>query len=162
MYVLYKWVPFNKQLQTHSKCGNWPMTRLIMSTQIDWHEDKEAMMIRLCHECSLPLNQLVLTHERRKYIRWMQSMLHNSQHICLPRHSLISYLSPAKALLKQSRVVYKVCARIAHLYPVPLTLAPKNELPWYIKLIKPINQKWPLRPTGIDYNCQLISTTFIR
>ena len=92
----------------------------------------------------------------------MQS-IHNSQLICL--HSLISYLSPAKALLKQSRVVYKVCAtiaRIAHLYPVPLTLAPKNELPWYIKLIKPINQKWPLRPTGIDYNCQLIGTTFIR
>ena len=89
----------------------------------------------------------------------MQS-IHNSQLICL--HSLISYLSPAKALLKQSRVVYKVCARIAHLYPVPLTLAPKNELPWYIKLIKPINQKWPLRPAGIDYNCQLIGTTFIR
>ena len=71
----------------------------------------------------------------------MQS-IHNSQLICL--HSLISYLSPAKALLKQSRVVYKVCATIAtiaHLYPVPLTLAQKNELPWHIKLIKPINQK---------------------
>ena len=86
----------------------------------------------------------------------MQS-IHNSQLICL--HSLISYLSPAKALLKQSRVVYKVCARIAHLYPVPLTLAPKNELPWYIKLI---NQKWSLTPAGIDNNCQLISTTFRR
>ena len=55
------------------------------------------------------------------------SCLHNSQHICLPRHSLISYLSPVKALLKQSRVIYKIC-NTSHTNINLLTLVGMNEL----------------------------------